>query len=278
MYDVHLHLQDERFATCRTAVLRAAVAAGITGGCCCGCAPRDWPDVADLAAAGAPALAGFRLLPAFGVHPWYAGELPADWLTRLEELLVHHPGAPLGEIGLDGLREHPPRAEQRRVLTLQLELAARLRRPVVLHGARAWGELLETLRPMASRLPGLVAHAFGGSADIQRGFLALGGHLSFAGTVCNPAARNVRAAALATPAEQLLIETDAPDLLPHTAEPPAEPPASDPAIPAGINHPARLVTIAATLAALRGIPVAELATHTTNNARQLFALPQNSTL
>jgi TatD DNase family protein len=274
MYDAHLHLQDDRFATCRAAVLRAAVAAGVTGGCCCGCSPRDWPAVGELAAGGASALAGFRLLPAFGVHPWYAGDLPADWLERLEELLVRHPAAPLGEIGLDGLRDHPPRAEQRRILTRQLELAARLQRPVVLHGARAWGELLELLRPAAPRLPGLVAHAFGGSADIQRELLSLGGFLSFAGTVCNPAARKVRAAARATPADRLLIETDAPDLPPHTAEPPL---ASDPAIPAGINHPARLVTIAATLAELRGISLSELAAQTTDNAWKIFSIHQEQT-
>jgi TatD DNase family protein len=266
MYDAHLHLQDDRFDNCRAAVRRAAVAAGVTGGCCCGTSPHDWPAVCALADQPS-ATTGFHLLPAFGVHPWYAGELPADWLTQLEALLQQYPAAPVGEIGLDGLRDHPSRAVQRQVLTAQLELAVRLQRPVVLHGARAWGDLLAALRPIAPRLPGFVAHAFGGSADIQRELLAMGGFLSFAGTVCNPAAKHVRTAAASTPAERLLIETDAPDLLPFQPKTGASAPEQTLAIPAAVNHPAQLVTIAATLAELRGVTVAELGALTTANAQ-----------
>jgi TatD DNase family protein len=269
MYDAHLHLQDDRFDNCRTAVLRAAVAAGVTGGCCCGTSPDNWPAVGILADQPS-ATTGFHLLPAFGVHPWYAGELRADWLPQLEALLQQYPAAPVGEIGLDGLHDHPSRAVQRQVLSAQLELAVRLQRPVVLHGARAWGDLLAALRPIASRLPGFVAHAFGGSADIQRELLALGGFLSFAGTVCNPAAKHVRTAAASTPAERLLIETDAPDLLPRQPRTSAPPPDYAPAIPAEINHPARLVSIAATLAELRGVGIAELGALTSANAQRLY--------
>ncbi len=269
MFDAHLHLQDARFDGCRTAVLRAAVATGVTGGCCCGTSPNDWAAVCALAEQPS-ALSGFHLLPALGVHPWYAGELPADWLAHLEALLAQYPAAPVGEIGLDGLRDHPSRAVQRQVLTAQLELAARLQRPVVLHGARAWGDLLAALHPFAPRLPGFVAHAFGGSADLQRELLTLGGFLSFAGTVCNPAAKHVRAAAATTPAERLLMETDAPDLLPFQPKTAGPAPDHAPAIPADLNHPARLVTIAATLAELRGVTVAELGALTTANAQRIY--------
>ena len=308
MFDSHVHLQDPRFDTCRNAVIAAAIAAGVRGACCCGTAPKDWEAVAVLAEGGRWRGAGgecrvsgvgwraseneeqrsetapggfprspFFILPAFGVHPWYADPLPADWMERLESLLALHPEAPVGEIGLDGIRAFPSREPQRQVLCAQLELAIRLRRPVVLHGARAWGELTETLRPFAPRLPGFVGHAFGGSAEVLREWVALGGFLSFAGTVCNPMARRIRAAAVAAPADRLLIETDAPDLKPgeqktgdrsrETGDRSLEP---KDGIPGEINHPANLPLVARAVAQLRTVSEAEIALLTRVNAGHFF--------
>lgn len=280
MYDAHTHLQDERFDTCREAVMAAAAASGVTGACCCGSSASDWRALRALTESRGFA-AGFLLLPAFGVHPWHAGEQPADWQGQLEAYLMQHPEAPVGEIGIDGLRDDPPRDVQRQVLCAQLELAVRLSRPVVLHGARAWGELLTIIKPYAPRLPGLVAHAFGGSEDILREVVAMGGFVSFAGPLCNPAARRVRAAAAAAPLDRLLIETDAPDMLPHGAgsqfkvhgSAGGESCRADTGPEAELNHPANLVYVARTLAAIRGVPVEEIAAVTTENARRAYRLP-----
>ena len=89
-------------------------------------------------------------------------------------MTVLYPEAPVGEIGIDGLREEPPRDVQRQVCIRQLELAVQMQRPVVLHGARAWGELVAVVKPFAPRLPGFVAHAFAGSVEILRELVALG--------------------------------------------------------------------------------------------------------
>jgi TatD DNase family protein len=296
MYDAHLHLQDERFDACRNAVIAAALAAGVTGGCCCGSAPEDWEAVSRIrnSACGARSLGPhapasalpfpdstrrtphpeFFILPAFGVHPWHAANLPADWLTQLEELLVRHPEAPVGEIGIDGLRDDPSRDAQRQVLCAQLELAARLHRPVVLHGARAWGELLAIVKPFAPRLPGFVTHAFSGSDDILREIVALGGFLSFAGAVCNPAARRVRAAAAAAPAERLLLETDAPDMIPMVQGSGFRVQGVESGVSRTINHPANLVYVARAVAELRGTPVEEIAALTTANARRIYRIAE----
>jgi TatD DNase family protein len=307
MFDAHAHLQDERFDACRAAVLAAAVQAGVRGVCSCGSSPADWARLADLAAPVRTAECGMRngeteapipelmiprsalriphsalfVLPAFGVHPWYAGPLPPDWRERLGDLLARHPDAPVGEIGLDGLRDDPPREAQRAVLLAQLELAVRLGRPVVLHGARAWGELLEALRPFAPRLPGFVAHAFGGSEDLLRQVAALGGCVSFAGPACNPAARRVRAAAAAAPAARLLIETDAPDMAPRAERgvPRAECGVRSAAggVPADLNHPANLVAVCRAVAELRGVPFEEIAALTAANARRVYRLGAEAT-
>jgi len=263
MFDAHTHLQDERLDGCRDAVIAAALAAGVRGACCCGSSPDDWEKV------GALRHAAFHILPAFGVHPWYAGNLATDWLDRLEERLVQHPESPVGEIGIDGLRDEPPVEVQRQVLRAQLELAVRLRRPVELHGARAWGELLAILQPFAPRLPGFVAHAFSGSREVLREILARGGFVSFAGSVCNPASRRVREAAAAVPSDRLLLETDTPDLLPRTAAP--DP---DAVIPMPLNHPANLVHVAQAVAELRGAPVDEIAAITTANACRVLRMTE----
>lgn len=269
MFDAHLHLQDARFDTCRDAVIAAAAAAGVRGACCCGAAPDDWKAVAAL---GRFPRSSFSILPAFGAHPWFADPLPPDWMERLESFLALRPDAPVGEIGLDGIRARPSREIQRRVLVAQLEIAVRLRRPVVLHGARAWGELLAVLRPLASRLPGFVGHAFGGSSEVLRDWVALGGFLSFAGTVCNPMAARVRAAVAATPADRLLIETDAPDGMPAGLEPEEARRSLKHGIPEGINHPALLTRVCRSVAQLRKEPVAATAELTRENALRFFGV------
>jgi TatD DNase family protein len=260
MFDAHTHLQDERLAGCRAAVLAAAAAADVTDACCCGSAPDDWRGVAQLAAAPCP----LRLWPAFGVHPWYVGGLPRDWRDLLEDFLVAHPAAAVGEIGMDGLRKEVPKDWQREVFTAQLALATRHGRTVVLHGARAWGALIEALQPHAAALPSLVVHAFAGSRDSLRALLALGAYISFVGTLCNPAAARVRAAAAVTPAARLLVETDSPDLLPRDGVAAGDEPA------ARLNQPANLTLVVRALAAIRGAGQAETAALTAANARRAF--------
>lgn len=264
LFDAHLHLQDARLDGYRADVLAAAVAAGVTGGCCCGSAPDDWEAVLNLAAQHGPA-SDWHLLPALGVHPWYVGRLPETWLADLEESLAAHPDAPVGEVGLDGLRRDVPRDLQGRVLAVQLELAVRFSRPVVLHGARIWGDLAAALRPYAAKVPGFVAHGFGGSLDVLRDLLAMGGYISFAGSVCNPSAVHVRAAAAQVPADRLLIETDAPDIFP---------PGGVSASPTDsrLNQPANLRLVLAAVAEIRQQSPDDVAAATSANARRVYGL------
>lgn len=261
MFDAHAHLQDLRLRQAHTAWVDAATDAQISDVCSCGTSPEDWGETAAVAQQPLP----FRIIPGFGVHPWFAGALPSDWRERLEALFDQHPAAIVGEIGLDGLRDDVPHEVQVAVCQWQFELAARIQRPVILHGTRAWGRLLELLRPYAQRIPGFVAHSFGGSAEIQREFLKLGGYLSFSGTVCNVKATKVRGAAQATPESHLLVETDAPDLFPAGGRHIGNDTANKP-----LNHPANLPVILQAVAALRGVPPAELSDATSANARHLF--------
>jgi len=254
-------LQDPRLADAFDAMVGQAASAQVTGVCCCGTTPDDWEAVHQLAARPLP----FVVVPAFGVHPWYVRYLPSDWFERLEAYLDANPVAAIGEIGLDGVLDDIPKELQEKVLSRQLAYAERVRRPVVLHGARAWGRLVEVLKPCAHRLPGFVAHGFAGSAEILKQLLNMGGYVSFAGSVCNPKAEKVRAAAREIPDSQILVETDSPDLFPKGGHPIAVGADGKP-----LNHPANLWRVLAEVAALRGVSPEELSDITGANARRLF--------
>ena len=268
MFDAHAHLQDPRLAACRDAALAAAARAGVAGICCCATAPADWEAVAALTRTP-PADVPLLLVPAFGLHPWYAAAPAAAWADALDARLLAQPRAAVGECGLDGVRRDVPPERQREALRCQLEAAARHGRPVVLHGARAWGPLLDAVRPFAGRLPAFVAHSFGGSREILRAWLALGGFVSFSGILCNPAAARARAAAAATPDDRLLVETDAPDLFPAGGFPCPGYAATDARAPEP-NHPANLPLVLAALAEIRHTPLDTLAALTDANARRAF--------
>jgi TatD DNase family protein len=207
----------------------------------------------------------FIIVPGFGVHPWYVQGLPADWQEQLEYFFDQHPTAVVGEIGLDGIRDGIPAELQESVFRWHLDFAARIHRPVVLHGARAWGKLAEVLKQYAHDIPGFVAHSFGGSAEILKELIKMGGYVSFSGTVCNLNATKVRLASKETPASHLLVETDAPDLFPLGGTSIGNDDANKP-----VNHPANLPLILHEVALLRGMAPEELSDITGANARRLF--------
>lgn len=264
MFDAHTHLQDPRLEGCREAILRSAAAAGVTGLCTCGTAPNDWDGVARLAS---DRTAPIAIHPAFGVHPWFCDALPPDWLERLDACLQAHPAAAVGEIGIDGLRRATDSSLQHRVFIEQLELAIHHRRTVVVHGARCWGTLADLLQPYAARLPGLLLHAFAASVPLVKRFLDQGASFSFVGSLCNPNARRVQAAAAAVPLDRLLIETDSPDILPEGGTPLVVTPESRP-----LNQPANLPLIAQALSQAKGLDLETVATTTARNARKLFGV------
>ena len=229
LFDAHCHLHDGRLDGVRDEVVARAARAGVVGCRSCGTSPDDWDAVASLRSSP-----DFEIRLAFGVHPWYAGGLPGDWLPRLRGFLLRFPEAWVGEIGLDAIRSPSPTEAQRAVLRAQLELAADLARPVVLHGAKALDELLSLCRPFAGKVPAFTVHAFGGSADQLRAWLAFGAFISVGGAATRSA--RLRRVAAAIPPDRLRIETDAPDMMPEGGEP---------ALPGTtLNQPANLPLVA----------------------------------
>lgn len=261
MFDAHTHLQDIRLNGVLDHVIHQASLAGITGVSCCGTSPEDWPSTAEFALRKFP----FPVSPAFGIHPWYVENLSAHVLEELEQWLQRFPYAAVGEIGLDGLRVPCNKQLQIEWFEKQLELAVTLKRPVILHGARAWDPLFIHLRPYANQLCGILIHGFSASQQILHNFLGLNAWISFGGSICNPNATRIRTAATRVPLDRLLVETDTPDMFPLEGTPAGTDEAGRP-----LNQPANLGLILQALSQLRDIPVQELAQITEQNAHALL--------
>jgi TatD DNase family protein len=192
---------------------------------------------------------------ALGVHPHQAGDGDADRLNELRELLADHRAVAVGEIGLDYYRDYAPRDRQRDLFARQLELAAELDKPVVIHMRAAESETASMLISFAGTV---VLHCFS-SPELLPVALERGYYVSFAGNVTYPKAANLREAASQVPAERLLAETDSPYLSP-------QPRRGRP------NEPANVVHTVAALAEARGEDPAALARQLDENAATAFSL------
>ena len=163
----------------------------------------------------------------FGVHPWETlEEFKAESLKlkvdeELRALLIANPKAGVGEIGLDRLkcRDIPPL--MREVFEAQLSLAFELRRPVVLHGAKCWGQVVKAIVNYELRImnhesgdgkkPAFLFHGFSRSDGLIPDIVRLGGFISVGPAVLNDHAVNYRELVRKIPVDRLLVETDRTD-------------------------------------------------------------------
>jgi len=251
--DAHNHLHDSRFEGRQAEVIDAMKEAGITGCVVNGTCEDDWPEVARLA----DKFPDF-ISPAFGLHPWKVEIRSSDWLDKLTALLEKYPRASLGECGLDRWIKNPDLAAQHDVFREQLSLAIKLNRPTTIHCLKAWGPLLDELKT-APPLPEFLLHSFGGSSEIARECLKLGGHFSFSGHFLHPRKTKIREIFSKLPGDRVLVETDAPDM----------------ALPMprfqfeNLNHPANLAMISSELSKICKLPQETFAV----NTRRFFSMP-----
>ena len=260
--DSHCHLADQVFADDLEAVVTRAREAGLTRALCILAAGDEeesaaaarlrslWPDV--------------RF--AVGVHPHQAGQFAGavDVAVATVRLAVEAEGAcAIGEIGLDYHYDFSPPAVQQEVFEAQVELAGELQLPVVIHTREATDDTFAVLERAGERRLRGVFHCFTGDVATARRALEIGFHVSLSGIVTFPRAAELREVAAMLPAERLLIETDAPYLLPRDLHP----------MPKGRrNEPRFLAHIANRIATFMNKSIEDVARATTENAERLFGL------
>jgi TatD DNase family protein len=193
---------------------------------------------------------------ALGIHPHQAASDDAGRLFELRQLLGHPKAIAVGETGLDFFRDYAPHAAQQELFRVELDLAAELGLPVVVHTRDAPDATAEALAAFEGTV---ILHCFS-SPELLPAALERGWYVSFAGNVTFPKAEELRAAAAAVPADRLLAETDTPYLAPVPMR--GRP-----------NEPANVVHTLAVLASVRGAVTDELAAQIDANATAAFSLP-----
>ncbi len=249
LIDTHCHLDAAEFAADRDAVHAAALAAGVGRIVVPAVAVDNFFAVKSTVDRYAGCVA------AYGIHPLYVMSAREADLAVLRDWLQAERPVALGEIGLDHYVPDLDPERQAFFFVAQLKLAQEFDLPVLLHVRRAIDQVLKYLRRHPVR--GGIAHAFNGSRQQAEELIKLGFKLGFGGAMTYGGSTRIRALAASLPLEAIVLETDAPDI------PPAW-------LARGRNAPAELLRIAAELAALRGLDVAELAARTAANARAVL--------
>ncbi len=257
MYDTHCHLSFRDFAGRTGEVLDRAAAVGVRGVVTVATSSANAPQCLALARGDA------RIRCTSGVHPLYAAE-PVDW-TVIRDCAAAEECVAWGELGLDRHYPEPAASLQEQVLeehlaVIEASRADGLDKPVIIHCREAFERLVPRLR--ASSIPGerFVFHCFTAGPAEARMVLELGAMISFTGVLSFRNANSVREAAAIVPEDRLMVETDAPYLSPepHRSTFPCE--------------PAFVVHVADRLAAVRGVPAADLERTLDANAERFFGL------
>jgi len=261
LVDIAVNLTSPAFDQDRGEVLARAQAAGVHALVVTGSSLEDSAQAIALAQSHEGCVA------TAGLHPHNAKGWDSESSPKSLRELATGKVAAIGECGLDYNRNFSPQDAQRRCFEDQLILAAQLGKPVFLHERDAFGDFVQILKRHRADLPGAVVHCFTGGERELEAYLALDCHIGITGWVCDerrgthlvPLVRQI-------PANRLLLETDAPYLLPRSL-PKALRGKS------GRNEPSFLPHIAAFVAGITGKPVEQLAAETSANAASFFSLP-----
>lgn len=205
---------------------------------------------------------GQRLFCTAGIHPHEASQWSSDTSAQLRALLAEPETRAVGECGLDFNRDHSPRSQQERVLEEHLQLAVETDLPVFLHERDADQRLVDIIRPFRDKLSAAVVHCFTGEKRALYRYLDLDLHIGITGWICDERrGTHLHPLVGEIPATRLMLESDAPYLLPRTLRPKPK---------GGQNEPAFLPEVLREVALHRGVSVEELAESSTRCARAFF--------
>ncbi|HFQ79876.1 MAG TPA: TatD family deoxyribonuclease [Desulfobacterales bacterium] len=243
----------EDYSTDRLAVIQRAARAGVSKMMTIGI------DLPSSRAALRLAESNPGIFCAVGIHPHSAAEADDAALTEISRLAQSVKVRAVGEIGLDYAKMHCPAEEQIIAFRRQLELAAELKLPVIIHDREAHEETMAILRQAAPFQQRGVMHCFSGDLTLAREVVDLGLYVSLPGVLTFNKTEALREVAREIPLESLIVETDAPFLTPAPYR-------------GKRNEPAYALYTAQCLSEIRGITLAEVAAQTTLNCERLFTL------
>ncbi|KTC48376.1 hydrolase TatD [Pseudomonas fluorescens ABAC62] len=263
LIDIGVNLTNSSFDGKHQAVLDRAYAAGVQQLVLTGTSVDGSEQALEMCAELDDS--GQRLFSTAGIHPHSASDWNGDSAQRLRSLLNEPRVRAVGECGLDFNRDFSPRPQQEKVLEEHLALAVELKLPVFLHERDANQRLLEILKDYRDQLTAAVVHCFTGEQAALFSYLDLDLHIGITGWICDerrgthlhPLVREI-------PRGRLMLESDAPYLLPRTLRPKPK---------NGRNEPAYLTEVLREVALHRNETELDLAQHSTACSRAFFGLP-----
>jgi TatD DNase family protein len=263
LIDIGVNLMNPAFDRDREAVVRGAAAAGVS--------PLIITGSDAESSAGALAYARTKpgeLYAVAGVHPHNARFWNAAVRAQIRALAARPEAAALGECGLDYNRDYSPRREQRECFEAQIDLAAELGKPLFLHERDAFEDFAGILKKRRGDVSRMVVHCFTGGERELEAYLALDCYIGITGWICDERrGRHLIPLVKKIPPDRLLLETDAPYLIPRNLRGNKR---------NGRNEPRYLVHIAACIAEACGKDPETLAAETSANSRRFFGIVPGS--
>ena len=259
LIDIGANLAHDSFDDDRDEVLQRAADAGVSRIVVTGSSDESNDKAARLAEKH-PGV----LWSTAGVHPHHASDYTGDSDALIRTLAAAGNIVAVGECGLDYFRNFSPRDAQLAAFQAQLDIAAEAGLPIFLHQRDAHDDFVEVLEPMLPKLSRAVAHCFTGEHESLREYLAMGLYIGVTGWICDERrGKHLKDIVSIVPDDRLMIETDAPYLLPRTIEPKPK---------SRRNEPMYLPEVLRVVAEARGQSEAAVARATTENAVTFFGL------
>ena len=259
MIDIGANLTHDSFSADLDAVLTRAREVGVERFIITGSSAAGSREAFELAARY-PTL----MRATAGVHPHHASEYDDDVESALVELLAQDAVVAVGECGLDYFRNFSPREAQLDAFERQLALAKTTQKPLFLHQRDAHEDFVAVLETHVDGLPHAVAHCFTGDETMLRRYLDMGLYIGITGWICDERrGAHLRDLVPLIPDDRLMIETDAPYLLPRTLDPKPK---------TRRNEPMYLPEVLRVVAESAGVSPGTMAQRTTENAARFFAL------
>lgn len=270
LFDTHCHFDVTEFDVDRSEVAVRTVAAGVDTVLVPGYVAKEWPTLFQVC----DAYTAPRLFPSPGLHPCYIQAHQENDLKMLASLLEARPDiVAIGEIGLDyflpDLKADDIKVKQLFYFEEQVRLAMQYKKPVILHIRKAHHDVIRVLNTLKFGNGG-IAHAFSGGIEEAKRLVAMGFKLGIGGPITYEQSKRLREVVAAMPLEALVLETDAPDMIPQPYRVPGERP--------GRNSPEYLPAVAEALARLKGLAVADIAAATYRQAQSVLGLSPHSGL
>jgi len=259
LVDIGANLAHHSFDDDRDEVLQRAADAGVSTLIITG--SSDDSNVAALKLAEQHKRA---LYSTAGVHPHHASDYSETSDAVIRECIANEQCVAVGECGLDYFRMVSPREAKLDAFRAQLDIAVESGHPVFLHQRDAHDDFVDVLEPVLPKLSRAVAHCFTGESESLREFVAMGLYIGITGWICDERrGTHLKDIVSCVPDDRLMLETDAPYLLPRTIRPKPK---------SRRNEPAYLPEVLKTVAEARGQSEQQVAEMTTANAKRFFGI------